>query len=58
VEIQEPAVWLAVGSGIAAVARPAQNVVMFFLAVRGAQPAERRAIIESLAKLRQFGRHR
>jgi hypothetical protein len=55
VGIGEPALWLAVCSGVGALARLAYHVIIFYLAVRGARPAERRAIIESLAKTRQFG---
>ncbi len=56
--IEDPALWAAIGGALTAVgtlARPVQNVVIFFIAMRGAEPKDRSDIIDSLAKTRQFG---
>ena len=57
--IEDPGTWVVIGSAVtatAAVFRPAAHIVIFFIAVRGAEPRERKEIIEALAKTRQFGR--
>ncbi|XVU30166.1 hypothetical protein ACQPZJ_24675 [Actinoplanes sp. CA-054009] len=45
----------ALAAVIAAACRPVQNVIIARMALRGAAPEERPAIIEALAKTRQFG---
>lgn len=53
--IEDPAFWVALASGVAAAVRPVQNIIIFLAATRGAKPGERAAIIEALARTRQFG---
>jgi hypothetical protein len=55
VGVEDPALWVAIASGAAAVSRPIQNTIIFFIAVHGAEPRDRSQIIDSLAKTRQFG---
>lgn len=55
VGIEDPAIWIGLASGVAAVVRPIQNVLIARMALRGAKPSERKEIIEALAKTRQFG---
>ncbi|XVV08167.1 hypothetical protein ACQP2X_25290 [Actinoplanes sp. CA-131856] len=45
----------ALAAVIAAVSRPVQNVIIAHMALRGAAPEDRPAIIEALARTRQFG---
>ncbi|MFF5077860.1 hypothetical protein ACFY36_12465 [Actinoplanes sp. NPDC000266] len=45
----------AIAAAIAAVFRPVQNVIIARMALRAAAPEDRPAIIEALAKTRQFG---
>ena len=53
--IEDPALWAVAASAVAAVVRPIQNIIIFFIAVHGAEPGERSEIIDSLAGTRQFG---
>lgn len=45
----------AVAAVLAAVSRPIQNIAIARMALHGARPEERPAIIEALARTRQFG---
>jgi len=55
VGIKDPGFWFAVAMLGGAVFRPAQNIIIFLVAIHGAKPCERREIIEALAKTKQFG---
>ena len=52
--LEDPALWLVIGSIVAALVRPVQNIIIARMALRGAKPSERGKIIESLAKTKQF----